>query len=511
MASQSPISEFGLSLQPNPQDPWLKKHVLTFDGGGIRGYYSLLFVQRLMHYIEQEENERGPTSGIGASHLGEQKRVTSFSPCDEPRDVSHLGTCYTPFLPCHYFDYIAGTSTGGLIAIMLGRFRMTVDDCIYEYRHLAGSVFGRPRYFHAMNCLISRCKYNTKKFEQVITNVIMRRMEQGRLNPQNVPFVTDYGLCRVFVIANRVDSNRVVNEHRFFRSYEVNIRPRLLSRQMSFIENFKAKDSRGPGDVYVWQVARATTAAPMYFEPLELITGTKVTRGPIISPFNRTICNSLRTERLEDGGLGTANNPSKEMYDELMWQIPTNMAVSTFVSVGTARPIRRTTGLEFYRVIRAEIDRIGDPEPTHQHMEGLAAKKQTLSYFRFNEPDGLAGVEFDTWQPKATGQDTIAKMTASFNTLVGRAAMVKYMRKCAKELVTARRARVEASMTKWERFALGRYFCCDVEDCSDDGPREIDEAGFRFHLRERHKLQDEGVEAAIERCRHQWEYRGINP
>lgn len=36
---------------------------------------------------------------------------------------------------------IGGTSTGGLIAIMLGRLRMDVDECITEYKRLSSQVF----------------------------------------------------------------------------------------------------------------------------------------------------------------------------------------------------------------------------------------------------------------------------------------------------------------------------------------------------------------------------------
>ncbi|KAM0321483.1 hypothetical protein ACHAQA_010097 [Verticillium albo-atrum] len=34
-----------------------------------------------------------------------------------------------PPKPCDYFDLIGGTSTGGPIAVVLGRLRMSVDDC----------------------------------------------------------------------------------------------------------------------------------------------------------------------------------------------------------------------------------------------------------------------------------------------------------------------------------------------------------------------------------------------
>jgi hypothetical protein len=47
-----------------------------------------------------------------------------------PDDVFREGQ----YLPCHYFDYIAGTSVGGLIAIMLGMLGHNVDECIKEFR-----------------------------------------------------------------------------------------------------------------------------------------------------------------------------------------------------------------------------------------------------------------------------------------------------------------------------------------------------------------------------------------
>ncbi|KAG9568910.1 hypothetical protein KCU77_g708, partial [Aureobasidium melanogenum] len=45
--------------------------------------------------------------------------------------------------PCEVFDLIGGTSTGGLIAIMLGRLEMSVDECIVAYSGLTETVFGQ--------------------------------------------------------------------------------------------------------------------------------------------------------------------------------------------------------------------------------------------------------------------------------------------------------------------------------------------------------------------------------
>jgi patatin-like phospholipase/acyl hydrolase len=68
--------------------------ILSLDGGGVRGISSLYILKELMAQINRQrraENRNEPTSAVS---------------------------------PCDVFDLICGTSTGGLIAIMLGRLKM---------------------------------------------------------------------------------------------------------------------------------------------------------------------------------------------------------------------------------------------------------------------------------------------------------------------------------------------------------------------------------------------------
>jgi len=62
--------------------------ILALDGGGVRGLSSLLILQKLMDEVADKQGDGKPA------------------------------------LPCEYFDLICGTSTGALIALMLGRLRM---------------------------------------------------------------------------------------------------------------------------------------------------------------------------------------------------------------------------------------------------------------------------------------------------------------------------------------------------------------------------------------------------
>ncbi len=96
------------------------------DGGGIRGYGSLLILQDLMNKIGDLEKTL------------DESTVSSFSPCEyRPTTVKPANTSSgsasslhsdagtsgptklhglpnsAVFLPCHYFTYAAGSSTGG--------------------------------------------------------------------------------------------------------------------------------------------------------------------------------------------------------------------------------------------------------------------------------------------------------------------------------------------------------------------------------------------------------------
>lgn len=68
--------------------------ILSLDGGGVRGISSLYILRALMIQVSLQHASEGGQS---------------LGPIPKPAD---------------YFDLICGTSTGGLIALMLGRLRM---------------------------------------------------------------------------------------------------------------------------------------------------------------------------------------------------------------------------------------------------------------------------------------------------------------------------------------------------------------------------------------------------
>jgi patatin-like phospholipase/acyl hydrolase len=73
-------------------------------------------------------------------------------------------------LPCEYFDLIGGTSTGGLIVILLGRLRLSAENAKNAYLELAGYVFSNKKWFFQDGAFKSSRLQEAiqQKFEQAV-------------------------------------------------------------------------------------------------------------------------------------------------------------------------------------------------------------------------------------------------------------------------------------------------------------------------------------------------------
>jgi patatin-like phospholipase/acyl hydrolase len=105
-----------------------------------------------------------------------------------------------PPKPCEYFDLIGGTSTGGLIAIMLGRLKMDVEDCIAAYLQISRDVFQPKKkrfdiFGRASAALKVRERFDSKELKKRIQTIVVQAGETGeaKLKIENAP------KCRVYV------------------------------------------------------------------------------------------------------------------------------------------------------------------------------------------------------------------------------------------------------------------------------------------------------------------------
>jgi hypothetical protein len=71
------------------------------------------------------------------------------------------------YYPHKYFDLICGTSTGGLIALMLGRCGMDVDGAIRMYKDVGSKVFGSDEHVF-LKTVIHGQRFDTATFKKVL-------------------------------------------------------------------------------------------------------------------------------------------------------------------------------------------------------------------------------------------------------------------------------------------------------------------------------------------------------
>jgi Patatin-like phospholipase len=139
--------------EPNPVDI-TGLCLLSLDGGGVRGLSMLYILKGIMAQLNQARQ---------AANLPSVK-------------------------PCEVFDLIGGTSTGGyvehsfpavpsnmsrLVAIMLGRLEMDVDECISAYNKLIKAVFEEKSSWLPLSWLGRiTAQFDSNKLKSVIEEVI---------------------------------------------------------------------------------------------------------------------------------------------------------------------------------------------------------------------------------------------------------------------------------------------------------------------------------------------------
>jgi hypothetical protein len=309
------------------------KRILALDGGGLRGILTLGILQKIEDILR---DRHGSSDG---------------------------------FRLCHYFDLIAGTSTGAIIAATLG-MGWTVEQIRKKYMSLGESVFKKS----LLRQGFLRAKYDEEKLVDELKSVYGK---DTRLGSPEV-------LTGLLIMAKRLDTGSPwpISNNPHGKYY--------ASRPGGTIGN---------GDYPLWKVVRASTAAPAYFNP-ETITiakqdGYTVTKGEFV-----------------DGGVSPFNNPALQafMYATLAgyrigWPAGAERLLLVSVGTGTADPDVKSSIVVAKQAVSALLSLMNDcallqetllqwmsSSPTAREIDrelgdlcqDLIAGAPLLSYLRYN-------------------------------------------------------------------------------------------------------------------------------
>lgn len=249
-----PLAERYSSQQP--------RKMLSLDGGGIRGVLSLQILARIENLLK---------SKLGADD--------NFRLCD-------------------YFDYIAGTSTGAIIATALAR-GLSVAEIFDLYMKMSAEIF-RP------SPLSRRWKslYSSKKIENELKQLFIdKEGNPATLEPHNLR-------CLLLVVVKNVTTDS---------AWPISSNPSAKYNHSSRSDsNLK---------VPLWQLVRASTAAPIYFPPEVIRFGDDKAQAEYV---------------FADGSLTPFNNPAFQLFKmatlpEYRLEWPRGESQMLLVSIGTGK------------------------------------------------------------------------------------------------------------------------------------------------------------------------------
>ena len=170
------------------------------------------------------------------------------------------------FRLCHFFDYIGGTSTGAIIAAALAR-GMAATEVLQFYKQAGPDMFDKA-------WLLARVRhlYETKPLTEQLQNVFGA---ETTLEPQHLKSL-------LLVVTRNVTTDS---------PWPISSNPRAKYNELTRPDcNLK---------IPLWQLVRASTAAPIFFEP-------EVIQWDAKDPAKRFV--------FVDGGMTPYNNPAFLLY-----------------------------------------------------------------------------------------------------------------------------------------------------------------------------------------------------
>jgi len=265
------------------------KRILSLDGGGLRGILTLGFLRRIEAILRARHG-------------------------DDPK-----------FRVCHYFDLIAGTSTGAIIAAALAS-GMSVDEVIGHYQRLGREVFKKDW----LRKGIVRARYDEEALIKHLRKVFGRDRTLGDDSLQT-------GLL---IVTKRLDTGS----------------PWPLGNNPNG-RYFKAKPSDmwiSNGEYPLWKVVRASTAAPCYFDPQPIQIAFETGKEKVVGTF-------------VDGGVSPFNNPSLQafMYATLdgynvNWQTGADSLLVVSIGTGASAPDQSPSKIAAKGAIKALFSLMDD-------------------------------------------------------------------------------------------------------------------------------------------------------
>ncbi|MEJ2541304.1 MAG: patatin-like phospholipase family protein [Gemmatimonadota bacterium] len=223
------------------------KRILALDGGGLRGIVTLGYLKRIEDLLARRHGD------------GEDFRLA------------------------HYFDLIAGTSTGAIIAAALA-LGMSVDELTKLYMALGKEVFQRSPWRKG----IIRARYSHEKLSEHLRRIFGEDTTLGSEALQT-------GLL---VVTKRMDTGS---------PWPLGNNPRAR-----FHEAGPEDDWISNRDYPLWRVVRASTAAPSFFDPEKLTVSKQEGRSTVegnfvdggVSPYNNPTLQALMYATLSGYGMG---------------------------------------------------------------------------------------------------------------------------------------------------------------------------------------------------------------